>query len=127
MNTKQKQEIKKEMKMKKCAYCHSTENLTLDHRHPKILGGTDDKKNLQCLCHRCNQMKSGLPHGQLLGLWHWYEIIKEEKAQRKEEKRMEIKRDTLPDSICSLLHCTTCQKYRKDHGFDVKGRNKIKK
>lgn len=31
----------------------------------------------------------------------------------------------LPDSICDLPHCTICQKYRKEHGFDVKGRKKL--
>lgn len=124
MKTWRKQQIKTEMKMKKCAYCGDTKNLTLDHKHPIILGGTDDKKNLQCLCKRCNQMKSGLPHGQLLALWHWYEIIKAEKAERKEIKRFERNMNVLPDSICSLPHCVTCQKYRSDNGFPVKGRTK---
>ena len=36
-----------------------------------------------------------------------------------------IKSNKLPDSICSLPHCTICQKYRKEHGFDVKGRKKL--
>lgn len=125
MKTPRKNEIRKEMKMKRCAYCFSTEQLTIDHKHPKIMGGTDDKKNLQCLCRRCNQMKSGLPHGQLLAIFHWYEIIKAEKAERKEIARVERNMNILPDSICSLAHCTTCQKFRKENGFGEKGRKKL--
>lgn len=45
----------------KCRYCGATDNLTLDHKHPKILGGTDAKKNLQTLCLTCNMLKSDIP------------------------------------------------------------------
>lgn len=124
MKSYKKQEIKKELKMKRCAYCFSEENLTIDHKHPIILGGTDDKKNLQCLCKRCNQMKSGLPHGTLMKLFEWYETTKTEKADRKEEKRLVEIAKRLPDSICSLPQCTLCQKFRLAHGFGIKKRTK---
>lgn len=42
-----------------CRYCYSTENLTLDHIHPKILGGGNKRENFQILCECCNQVKSG--------------------------------------------------------------------
>lgn len=110
--------------MKRCGYCFSTEGLTIDHKQPKILGGTDDIKNLQVLCERCNKMKSGIPHGTLLKLFQWYEVIKEEKASRKEERRMLEKSKRLPDSICDLPQCTLCQKFRMEHGFGIKKRTK---
>lgn len=44
-----------------CKYCGSKENLTIDHKIPKILGGTDEKSNLQTLCEDCNKLKSGIP------------------------------------------------------------------
>ena len=48
-------------KKSRCTYCHSTENLTVDHKHPKALGGTDEDSNLQTLCQPCNELKSGIP------------------------------------------------------------------
>lgn len=51
-----KQYIKKEY----CRYCGSKDNLTIDHKHPKIKGGTDEKHNLQTLCLYCNQLKSDI-------------------------------------------------------------------
>lgn len=41
----------------KCVKCGSTENLTLDHVIPRVLGGKDWLKNLQTLCKPCNQAK----------------------------------------------------------------------
>ena len=56
--------VKKEYKKRgHCKYCWSTENLTIDHKHPIVLGGTDKNNNLQTLCRECNQLKSGIPHG----------------------------------------------------------------
>lgn len=73
---------KKQVKMKKCRYCLSTENLTIDHKHPLILGGTDDIKNLQCLCYSCNQIKSGIPHGQIQTLARWIYKINKMRAEK---------------------------------------------
>lgn len=51
----------KNYKIKKyCKFCGSIENLTIDHKHPKVLGGTDNKNNLQTLCFPCNSLKSGI-------------------------------------------------------------------
>jgi hypothetical protein len=41
----------------KCAYCGSTENLTIDHIIPQSKGGIDFTKNVVCACHDCNQSK----------------------------------------------------------------------
>lgn len=56
----------------KCAYCSSTENLTIDHIIPTavctILGISNNaRENLQVLCQTCNQnksqhLKSNCPH-----------------------------------------------------------------
>jgi hypothetical protein len=40
-----------------CVYCGSTENLTLDHIVPFLLGGSDDIENLACCCKSCNSSK----------------------------------------------------------------------
>ena len=43
-----------------CIYCgesHDINDLTLDHVHPRHLGGRDDTQNLVCSCLRCNQEK----------------------------------------------------------------------
>ena len=40
-----------------CAYCGSTENITLDHVKPRSLGGEDKSNNIVCACHDCNQSK----------------------------------------------------------------------
>ena len=50
----------------KCAYCGSTENLTIDHIVPQSKGGIDFTKNVVCACHNCNQSK-GHEHWKL-----WY-------------------------------------------------------
>ena len=43
-----------------CIYCgktHDTTDLTIDHVHPKSLGGNDHTANCVCACRRCNQLK----------------------------------------------------------------------
>lgn len=50
-----------------CAYCQSTENLTLDHIIPQSKGGLDVKTNVVSCCHSCNQSKGHI-------FWEdWYE------------------------------------------------------
>ena len=72
MNYNKRQKIRKELKMKKCRYCLSKENLTIDHKQPLTKGGTDDLKNLQCLCERCNKMKADIPHTVLMKVTKWW-------------------------------------------------------
>lgn len=43
-----------------CEYCHSPEKIsasrfTIDHLHPRSLGGSDTEENLALACNRCNQ------------------------------------------------------------------------
>ena len=57
-----KRKYNKEYKKRKfCRYCGDTEDLTIDHKHPVILGGEDLKNNLQTLCGYCNSIKSDIP------------------------------------------------------------------
>ena len=42
---------------RKCAYCDSEENLTLDHIIPQSRGGKDNKTNVVCACKSCNLLK----------------------------------------------------------------------
>lgn len=41
----------------RCQECGTTEDLTLDHKHPRSLGGTHTEDNLQTLCRGCNSRK----------------------------------------------------------------------
>lgn len=51
-----------------CVLCGATEDLTLDHIIPVVMGGSDDALNLRVLCRPCNSAKGiGLPdHIRLL-------------------------------------------------------------
>ena len=43
-----------------CIYCgktYETNELTLDHVHPKALGGDSSTSNLVCACRKCNSSK----------------------------------------------------------------------
>ena len=66
---------------KKCKYCKSKENLTIDHKIPQILGGSDEKKNLQCLCMSCNTMKSGMSDKQVRSLFRWFLKIQDSRIK----------------------------------------------
>lgn len=48
---------------KRCRWCGTTHDLTLDHKIPKARGGSNAIKNLQLLCALCNSMK-GDGHGR---------------------------------------------------------------
>ena len=52
-----RQSIKDKWKHK-CAYCESTEYLTIDHIVPQSKGGSDFLTNVLCCCRRCNNSKS---------------------------------------------------------------------
>ena len=41
----------------RCLFCGSTERLEVDHIKPVSKGGTNDLRNLQCLCAPCNRKK----------------------------------------------------------------------
>lgn len=51
-----KKSIKEQWNMK-CAYCGSSDNLSIDHIVPKVKGGTDRVTNLLCACVNCNKSK----------------------------------------------------------------------
>lgn len=74
---------KKMIRKTKCRYCLTTKNLTIDHKIPKCQGGSNDRKNLQCLCGRCNQMKSGLSHKQVVRLFLWFQDIQKSREGKK--------------------------------------------
>lgn len=79
----QRLRMRKNIKMAKCAYCHATENLTIDHKIPISKGGTSAKSNLQCLCSRCNGMKSSMTQREVKKLFQWHTQVVFEKAERK--------------------------------------------
>ena len=63
--------LRDKIKMVKCTYCHGTEDLSVDHKISLIQGGTDDVRNLQCLCSRCNGNKGGMSHAEVRRIWKW--------------------------------------------------------
>lgn len=68
---------KDEIVKKKCRYCMTKENLTYDHKVPTSKGGTNDIKNIQVLCERCNKFKSNLTHGEIKRFIKWVLAIQE--------------------------------------------------
>lgn len=67
-----KRKIRTLVKKNNCKYCKTIDNLTIDHKIPRCQGGSDDIKNLQCLCERCNSMKSGMSDKQVRRLFRWF-------------------------------------------------------
>ena len=72
MQLRKKIKILSVIKKNRCKYCKTRVNLTLDHKIPIIKGGKDDVKNLQCLCKKCNGMKSSLTDKQIRSLFRWF-------------------------------------------------------
>ena len=46
---------------RKCAYCNSETNLTIDHIIPQCKGGQDTRHNAVCACKKCNYSKGHTP------------------------------------------------------------------
>lgn len=44
----------------RCAWCGSTRRLIVDHIQPLSQGGTNGRRNLRCLCRRCDLAKGNL-------------------------------------------------------------------
>ncbi|MBX3325169.1 MAG: HNH endonuclease [Nitrospira sp.] len=43
-----------------CRLCTHSKAVLVDHIRPKVQGGTDDEYNLQALCTRCHNVKTGI-------------------------------------------------------------------
>jgi hypothetical protein len=64
-----------------CAYCGSTEKLTIDHIVPQSKGGMDFTKNVVCCCHSCNQDKSHTPWEEWYFSQEFFSMEKYEKIK----------------------------------------------
>ena len=82
MKEYKRNKAKEYLKMKRCKYCKATKNLTIDHKVPLILGGKDEFKNLQCLCKRCNGLKSDMPDKQIRSTWRWFLDIQKNREEK---------------------------------------------
>lgn len=71
-------------KKNRCVYCYSEERLTIDHKVPKSLGGSDEKNNLQYACKRCNGYKGSIKHHVFRKLIRACYAIESERKIRKE-------------------------------------------
>lgn len=67
--------------MTRCKYCKNKENLTIDHKIPKVKGGSDDISNFQCLCKKCNGSKGDLTDKKVRKLWSWFMWIQQEREK----------------------------------------------
>lgn len=43
-----------------CRLCMRSKAVLVDHIRPKVMGGSDDEYNLQALCTRCHNIKTGM-------------------------------------------------------------------
>jgi hypothetical protein len=50
-----------------CQHCGTTDNLTIDHIHPRSRGGSGEDDNLQTLCRRCNSAKNNRLASSMVG------------------------------------------------------------
>lgn len=57
---------KRDWKEPKCAWCHETKDLVLDHIIPVAGGGINEKRNAQTLCRTCNLWKMRYVDRQLI-------------------------------------------------------------
>lgn len=81
--------VKKHINMKRCRYCHSIEELTLDHKIPIIKGGSNELTNLQCLCYRCNTIKGALTDKEVKLLFKWHtRVVLEKELNKKIARRV---------------------------------------
>lgn len=53
----------------RCEYCHNERPLSIDHKIPVELGGTDEPSNLAACCRPCNKDKANMPWEE------WREIV----------------------------------------------------
>ena len=77
--------------MVRCKYCRSEEDLTVDHMVPKSRGGTDHPNNLQCLCKRCNTMKSGATESEVQQIWKLAQAVDRERFLKGKRPRFASK------------------------------------
>lgn len=75
-----------------CAYCGSTEKLTIDHIVPQSKGGMDFTKNVLCCCHSCNQDKGHTP-------WEEWYFSQEFFCAEKYEKIKDWMKPDPPDNL----------------------------
>lgn len=76
MTKNERRNIRSVLKMKKCRYCFTKENLTIDHVVPISRGGKDDISNMACVCRSCNGIKSSVRHDEILRIVKWWLDIK---------------------------------------------------
>lgn len=94
-------------KGQRCAHCHTMDNLTVDHKLARALGGTNARGNLQVLCKPCNWQKAA-EEAQLLALLNtaagraellrqWAELRAEQTArsQVKQAQRLAQRQEAL--------------------------------
>ncbi len=65
-----------------CAYCGSTEDLTLDHIVPRSRGGSNHSTNILCACKKCNADKA---YGDWITWYIQQPFFTEERRQKIDE------------------------------------------
>ena len=62
-----------------CAYCGSTENLTIDHIIPQAKGGGNHITNVLCACEKCNKSKAHYEWEDWYNRQDFFEFVRYEK------------------------------------------------
>jgi hypothetical protein len=57
LTTKRRRRVRKQLPQI-CVQCGTTDELTIDHKIPRVYGGTNDLSNLQMLCLTCHRTKA---------------------------------------------------------------------
>jgi len=57
LTTKRRRRVRQQLPQV-CVACGSTANLTIDHRIPRVYGGSNTLDNLQMLCLPCHRQKA---------------------------------------------------------------------
>ena len=95
--------LREKIKMKKCKYCHSKKNLTVDHKISQIHGGSSEAKNLQTLCKKCNMMKSGFDDNQIRNLWKWFIEIQNSRKEKGKKLMYENLINSSPLTVSAIM------------------------
>lgn len=80
-----------------CVYCHTTENITVDHMVPLQRGGTDEIDNLQPACRSCNADKRNMTHDEYMA-WDGRVTLQKRRQSKdtEEDTDTEVSKSPLP-------------------------------
>jgi hypothetical protein len=82
----------------RCAFCDSTDELSLEHLFPRHFGGPDDEKNVMWVCRKCNSSKDSKRPYEYWTTQNGLEAAKYEMPRLVEGKYLKFLYETLSKS-----------------------------